>query len=328
MPNYHFLFVPLNKYHALTACLLMKALHRHGLKSAFLLVEDRYRQEGARDYIKQHAPEFKIYSFSDFETGKCRTSCLVCFNDWIKVIRDLLVLATSAGVKTVGIIEGINDFLDVDTGKSRKPYQSVEYVCLTGEDDRRFFGDLKVYVCGVPRLGALLEEEVLPTTEPLVVINLNFTYNVLVDKRALWLDSVVEACHRCGYNFSITKHPAEKYQPPQAWLSTEDMYDTIRRGSVLVSRFSSAIIEALCLDRPVVYHNPNIEKVDKFFDPRDAYRVSDSVESLVKALSESHRPRKAGEIRRGAANFLQHHCQVTADPVKQTVHALMDILAI
>ena len=55
-------------------------------------------------------------------------------------------------------------------------------------------------------------------------------------------------------------------------------------NAVLISRFSSCIIEALAMGRGVVYHNPGTERVEKFRDPLGAYSVSEDAAGLAAAL--------------------------------------------
>jgi len=80
--------------------------------------------------------------------------------DWeVDVIQPLLAECK----KTIAIIKGINDFLDVDRAKRPTlPYQSTQYLFLTGEHDKQFFKSKedKCFIIGIPRLDRLLKQKV------------------------------------------------------------------------------------------------------------------------------------------------------------------------
>jgi CDP-glycerol glycerophosphotransferase (TagB/SpsB family) len=104
------------------------------------------------------------------------------------------------------------------------------------------------------------------------------------------------------------------------------MYDLIRRGTVFISRFSTGLIEAMTLNKPVIYHNPHHEKVDKFQDPLGAFPITDSTASLVQALNEIKKDQPQPATFK---NFLDHHAALSMAGLasERSAKAIREILS-
>ena len=102
--------------------------------------------------------------------------------------------------------------------------------------DAKYFTGKKPYVypAAIPRIDALLEEQTTFPDNPLVVINSNFTYGVLTQHRDTWLQQAVQACDKAGFDYLISRHPADTADLSCYHVGGESMYDLIRRGSVFV----------------------------------------------------------------------------------------------
>jgi len=273
---------------------------------------DYYRDEGARDKAKDF-PNIPFIDYSFLRDDKIEFDTIICMNDWDKkYVRPEIIKAKNNNKKTIGIVEGIQDFFDLDTKQDRKTYKTVEYVLLTGEHDHQFFEDCgnKTHIIGVPRLASLLEEDVIFPKNQLAVINMNFSYNVLVDKAEKWLESTIKGCKKANIDYIITQHPADKTNLKNYKVSSLNMYDTIRNGSIIISRFSSTILEALAMGKPVVYHNPHDEKAIKFQNPLNAYSLSFDSDSLAKEIK--YELSLNLDYRERANNFLDFHCNINS----------------
>lgn len=109
-----------------------------------------------------------------------------------------------------------------------------------------------------------------------------------------------------GLDWIISQHPQDRGDLSAYPLDTRDFESTMQENAILISRFSSCIIEALAMGRPVVYHNPDTEKVEKFREPLGAYSISFDAPSLARALeSELERP---GSVEKRRTEFLKEHC--------------------
>jgi len=222
-----------------------------------------------------------------------------------------LIKCKKTNQKTLAIIEGINDFLDVDRAKRPAlPYQNTQYLFLTGEHDKQFFKNKeeKCFIVGIPRLDKLLKKKVKFPKAPLVIINVNFSYGVLEDKREMWLQSVVKACEILNFEYIIRQHPQDFADLSKYNVSKYSMHKTIKKSSIIISRFGTTIIEALAMSKPVVYHNPHNEQVLKFQEPLNAYSCSFDVQSLVDAIRYELSLKVA--YRQRANNFLNHHTYI------------------
>ena len=192
-------FAPHKDYHVVTVVPIARLLRRRGLKVAFLDFTD-VRDDGGREALARLG-ERDRYSSKDFIAGGHSFKVVVVLNDWDRLTTRPLVLdAREAGIATVGLIEGINDFDDVDVGFRRDAYRRVEWVLGAGRHDRHYFGDLgdKFRVVGFPRIAAALAEPYRPPAQRRAVINVNFSHGVLEGKRDAWLESAIEGCRLAG----------------------------------------------------------------------------------------------------------------------------------
>lgn len=315
------LFVPLQRYHAATATEVCTKLRAMGHTPAIIDASAYSYAPGLRQYLADSS--FTIGTFNELATGKVRAKSIVLFNDWDPSIRNLIPRWHKQGVTTIGFVEGIQDFADKDTGRRRNPYSATHIVLLSGEDDRQFFANdpRPTEVVGVPRLRTLLDRVPQEHKDPLVLVNLNFTYGVLTEVAQQWLQEVQRACIELELPMLVTKHPADKTCIENAALAQDNLYDAIAQASVFVSRFSSAIIESLCSGTPVVYHNPHGEKVTKFHQPQGAFTVTRDLTGLKTALEKAV-TEKPAHVRERALPFLQHHCNIHRDPSLLSARAI------
>ena len=325
--RYDLCFAPHKDYHAATALPIAERLRLHGLKVAFLHFFSVRQDTGAKEWLARHG-ETHCHDLADFLYAGHGFAVLVVFNDWDeRATRPLVQDAREAGAATVGFIEGINDFRDMDTGCRRNAYRTVEWVLGTGEDDRRYFGDMgsKFQVVGFPRIAEWLRQPFRPPERRRAVINVNFSYGVLEDERERWLASAIEGCRRAGLDYILSQHPQDHADLSGHPVDSRDFADSMRENAILVSRFSSCIIEALAMGRPVVYHNPAVEKVEKFGDPLGAYGLGTDAESLAKALERELAAE--GSVVHRRDGFLKEHCDVSRDfrPHEKAARALMKI---
>ena len=213
------------------------------------------------------------------------------------------------GVPTFGFYEGINDDWNLDRVAPRLPYRTLDYLLLPGIYQQGFYSDRDCRVVGLPNVRNRLE---LPYFAPILkrraVINVNFTYGVLEDRRDIFVNSAVQACEDFGLDYIISQHPADKADLSRFKVGKQSVYDLLDEGSLLISRFSTTILEALAIGRPAIYHNPIGEKVPKFVYPLGAYSTSHDVDSLKIALKrELDFVAGGGDVRARAALFLHFH---------------------
>ncbi|WP_298308761.1 glycosyltransferase [uncultured Erythrobacter sp.] len=301
------LFAPHSAYHVKHMLKVAEELESRGATCVFVDSTSEYRNQGVRDELKRSQREF--VSYTSLLLGRFAPKALVCMCDWDVPIQRVIKAAKHLGIPTVGIVEGVQDFDDVDTGRPRRAYKTVDHVLLPGKfDEKHFSQDLGgTQVVGLARLDELRTLDRKEQDDQTVIINVNFTYNVLEDRREDWLEEVVQACEELGVRYTISQHPSDTANLDMYERSEEPLYELLKTGSCLVSRFSSVILESLAIGTPVVYHNSIEERVDKFSEPLDAYEKSETVEELKEAISKSL-SLDQDAVRKQAKAFLDLHC--------------------
>jgi len=151
----------------------------------------------------------------------------------------------------------------------------------------------------------------MPAQEEHVVINLNFTYGVLEEERAGWIDSAVAACERLGLPYTVAHHPAERRARSVPRGSSIPISRLLLRATTLISRFSTVPFEAMARGVPFVYHNPHGEKVSTFGHGGDAFRRTTTIDELETALDEARGWR--GDYRERSAAFFSRQIDVNPE---------------
>lgn len=282
-------FFPHSGYHVWTIDLAAPALRAANLPFA---VVDLSVQRGDDRGLRQKLAETGLpsISYSRFVLERHRPGMVVVFNDWDHVTRPIIAAARVAGIPNAAIVEGIQDYNDVDTGRVRQPYKMSNTILLPGAFDRRYFADggrQRLHDVGIPRVKHLRQQQSpLPSSEkPIALVNSNFSYNVLTEHRDAWVRSAVAAVRAAGLEPVISRHPGDLGVEHSELVTTDDFYTALSKSTVTVQRFASGVLEALATGRGVVYFNPHREKVDKFRDPLGAYRRADTEEDLRAALT-------------------------------------------
>lgn len=323
--KFDIIFLPQNLYHYKTMVNLAESLTNLGFKAGF--INPGYKLDKYKFLNKEFKEsQFKVFSESYLKYKIIKTKSFLCMNDWDKQFTyKIIETANQNNIKTIGLIEGINDFLDIDTGRNRNAYKSVKYLLLTGEHDKQFFKNVnqEYFTVGIPRLENLKKQNVYKANKKTVLINLNFTFNVLTEYSRSWISEVIQACEELNLQYKITKHPDDKTEVDENFITSEQIYDGINNSSVVISRFSTVIIEALALGKPVVYHNPGFEKVEKFKDSLGAYSISSNIDQLKKAIMFELEQK---DIRVRANDFLQMHANINFDSLEKTKNAIITIL--
>lgn len=317
--NKELLFFCEANYHIRNAAIIIRNLKKKDINAA-IIDFTKILGNGKRQLDIEEKNEYSDLAIYEYDSNlynridKKYLKVAVFFNDWGKnhaYIREL----RTANIKTVGIDEGVNDFLKLGEGFTGKvsPYRTCEYVMLPGEFETQFFYDRpkQYFITGLPMIRKLYKEPVREIKTPIAVINVNFTYGVLTNFRDKFVESAIKGCKLAGINYILTQHPMDEGVYPVKDISKADMYETIRNGSIFISRFSGAIIESLALGKPCVYHNPHDEKILKFQEPLGAYSISHSAESLAKAIKKELKKAELEPVREYSKAFMKLHANIT-----------------
>lgn len=322
-------------YHIRSAAPVARALKRMGFPSIIVdaaksksFSTNRPLPESERVlYADLDIREFDIKKDLPFSTD---AAAFIFMND-LTYTKRLILENFGFGVPTFGFYEGINDDWNLDRKLDRRPYRSVDFLLLPGIYQCGFYEDRECRVVGLPNVRALLSKPYVAPRKRRAVINVNFTYGVLEDRRDEYVSTAVQACTEFGLDYIITQHPADKANLSAYNVAKSRVYDLLDEGTVLISRFSTTILEGLAIGRPAIYHNPIGEKVPKFHQPLGAYSVSDSVESLKDALRrELEFVDAGGDVRARAALFLHFHSNsgVKDEPDELAAKAIYDVVSV
>jgi hypothetical protein len=318
------LMMPMARYHAremneLAAVLLKK----HNTRSTFVI--DSEFQGQFDDEIIGHAaislsatPPSKLSPFSG----------AFVMNDW-GPSRKLLLECRLRDVPSFARVEGVQDFRDLDTQRIRLPYLTADHVLAQGRNDLESLRREGVHLVGNERLESIFRgpERTVESRTGRAVINSNFTYGVLMDKRADFLESSIKACVAAGLEPVISRHPADSPldHSLQRYVADEAMSDLLHTCDMLISRFSTVPFEAMALGTPFVYFNPHDELVDTFFEPGDAYRIADSTASLTEAITEAMT--WLGNYRQRSETFLREQIDMRDESaVDRTARCLVELI--
>lgn len=231
--------------------------------------------------------------------------CTVVFcTDWGPEERELCDWARKRGIPSVCIQEGQQDF----EMPGYDQYQRVDHVLVQGAITTKYLDRDAFIITGNPRLSGLSASP-LPE-KPLVMINANFTYGIYEDWRERWMEAVIAACRAVGVEFFISRHPRDfgEYRDlPVIDSGAFKLHDQIARSSVLVTRFSQVLYEAMLMGRPVIYFNPHREVKKTLTEDRTGAIVFAATRdelhaALTKALAPSQDFVSAME------DFLAIHC--------------------
>jgi hypothetical protein len=264
------------EYHVAEFGPLAQELRRRGRRVEFMAAPRTGRS--TRYAIGRYAD--RILDFDP--DGIASASAIVTLNDWGRC-RALVERARSTGIPTFAKVEGVQDFDDVDTGRQRQPYRSSEFVLAQGTNDVRALPDQNCLIVGSERLERIWRNPVAPRNER-ALVNVNFTYDVLVDERERWLGMVGRALDEIGLPGLVSRHPADRGDVGAMVVSRKPFRFDASEGGVLISRFSTVPFEAMARGMEFVYFNPHGERVPTFAEPAGAFPIARTVDELSQAL--------------------------------------------
>lgn len=309
MQSQQIVFIPHSAYHVWTISLIGNALKEIGVDFITVDISAEWRDGKVRAAAAEHGVD--LIALSEFVLGRYKPRAIVTFNDWDPVTRPIIIAAKASGIRTIAIVEGIQDYDDADVHWKRYAYKTSDVVLLPGDFDKKHFEGHKATIAsvGVPRIESLRlkrKRQWLKDVTPRVLINCNFSYGVLVEHRDRWLTEAVEAVLELGMIPVISRHPGDTGVLFPEYVSVASFYDAMEGCDVSIQRFASGVLECLARDIGVIYFNPHGEKVDKFqADPMGAYTLALDKPALKEQLADWWNLHEMAIVRGPA--FLDHH---------------------
>lgn len=319
------LFLPFNRSNVIDLAMISRELSNFGLTSALIDSGDSYESNVALGLEENN----DIVTVSRDALSSITHQALVASIDWEPSFgRHFIENERQQGKLTIGIVDGIEDFDDTDYEYKRAAYQTVEYVLTMGKDDQLSLTNKleKTSVVGLPKLYPLSKEIPIFPKNDLVVINVNFTYGTFENAREQWLNDVVSACQILNLDYVISHHHADEGDLNSYNVSSDSAYDTLRKGSILISRFSTLILESLVLGKPVVYFNPHGEKVSIYKNTLGAFSVANTVNQLASMIASELNQKE--NTRERAKTFLDNKCNFSSSvaPAKLAAYRINNLI--
>ncbi len=326
MNKRNILFIPHNAYHTYNMHLIMQELRKLGASCQMLNI-DTIHHEGVTQEAKRL--NIKTLPYSSCFIFKYRPTAIVTMNDWGAVTKKNILLANLMGIPTFGIVEGVQDFQDTHLKthsefKPRFPYVRSKFPLLAGEYDKNFIKNKDAHIIGIARIEELLHKKTSFPQTPKVVINANFSYGKYSRHAKEWISDAVEACTELGVDYTISQHIADKTDLSHYNVSKVHINDLVCEGSLLISRFSTSILEAMAIGKPVIYFNSFDEKVDKFLNPRGSFESPKNKEELKIAITSTLK--NSNDYVAKSREFLEQH--VSFDPAKSSARRAAEFIFI
>lgn len=240
-------------------------------------------QENAEEAIRKILPGIKFKYFTIIDFIKNQPDCVVLGNDWANEAKVIIKLSRNLNIVTYCIQESIIDFGD---GSGKLEY--ADYIFIQGEQTLEHLKRENLILSGNPRYEDLNVVEIKKRS---VLINCNFTYGIFEEVRDEWLSDIVKACQTVSIEFKISQHPRDladltKYKNNLINSSAGTIKSQLIDSSIVITRFSSIIHEALLLGRKVIYYNPHGEEMFYDFQPdgRTLF-LATNYNQLVKAIN-------------------------------------------
>lgn len=316
-----FLLLPSAAYHTDELIELVEELRTRGYSPLAMLNKFRWRTTG-RALARVDVPAVEALPAGDWLLD---FDAILTFNDWGEPYSDYLAYVAGKGPVSFAKVEGVQDWEDVDTRKSRNAYMAADVVLCQGENDVRALQTKRsgLEVVGSARLEAIWHAPLPATAEPRVVGNVNFTYRVQSEHRDLWVESLREACGRADVPLDLSIHPSESATYP-GLAASEPIRHLMMRDSILVSRFSTVLFEGMARGCSVIYYNPHGEMVPTFQHPEGAFDIAEDPETLARLIDEAKGRTRAQAKERAADFFLRQVSIVPGKPVAPRTGEVID----
>ena len=320
-----FLIIGDARYHAYECGPLLQELRRRDVDAVAVMlpsgaVDQRIITDWARftDVVYQGAPA---------DIAQLAPVGALVMNDWDPRSIEVHDILRQRDVPLLAKVEGVQDYQDVDTRLDRQAYQRADVILAQGQNDAAALSSRsEVHIVGSSRLQSLWQQPPVPPIFDQGLINLNFSYGVLVEHQLPWIDSVITAFEQAGAACRISTHwqQADLAGDPRvaARVAAEPFRYLITRSGLLVSRFSTVPFEARARGVPFVYHNPHGEQVPTFTQPAGAFPITRTAAELADAIPAALEMRE-GYRDRAAEFFL---AQVDIDPDRAPSERAADVI--
>jgi hypothetical protein len=307
-----FLLLPSSAYHTDELIELVDTLRERGFAPIAMLNERRWATTG-KALARADVPAVSALPAGDW---LLEFSGLLTFNDWGEYYNEYVTYVAGKPTVSFAKVEGVQDWLDHDTGRVRNAYLAADVVLCQGDNDVAALHERRgqLEVVGSDRLEAIWTGPLPTDREPRVVGNVNFTYGVQSEHRDLWVETLRDACRQAGVPLDLSLHPSETAKFA-GLAASEPIRHLLVTDSILVSRFSTVLFEGLARGCSVIYYNPHHEQVPTFHHPEGAFDIAEDPETLARHIATARMRTRAEAKERAARFFEQQVSMIPGMPV-------------
>lgn len=266
----------------------------------YIIFVPQSKKERSDEMLDKLGFSYEIYS--DKKLKAFNPDLIVNFNDWSMHSRAITIIGRFLQIPTLCIQESMIDFYTQERMQFADAVALQGFVYLSKLKHQSFF------LTGNPRYEGLKKVEALQKES--VFINCNFTYNVFEEFREIWLTDIVGCLEDLGLSYIISQHPRDngdlsnfKNVMPSG---AGKVHNQLKKSSLVISRFSSLIHEAVLMGIPAIFYNPHNSDLVSNLEidnnvVRLAYNKSDLLDAIV--ANQSFRPSS-----NDYESYLQRNC--------------------
>jgi hypothetical protein len=311
MPNTRFVFVTHNTNHFNIMSPVARRLRDLKFPTLFShpnvrTFDDRVREAIAAEKFNPAIP------LNDFVASEANDSDIVVFgNDWNpQEVTSAVNALNIRGICTVGFVEGCR------FGINNK-YKASSRILAWGASAEKHFG-AKSVVVGSHIVESARQINAIHTT-PAVAINHKKHFQT-PNEQDEWFEAVKRACESASLRFNVSAHPNSTDLQRH---ETTSLFDALCSSSILVTRPSTVVYEALFAGRAVVLFPHFNEPLGEFSDPKGSFGIVNSQNELTAALKRLRsQPSSYSDLRR----FVDAHVSITEIPsADRAAQALLKI---
>lgn len=255
---------------------MAKLVGERGIDTCFAVVEDHPDRESAAHAATNDG-------FSVIETAELERSvtardvvCLGC--DWgPKPLIKKIERMRRRGVVFIGIVEGARFAYP-------KHYERVDDLLVWGPSGLETLPGRK-HIVGSPAIERARRPERGPIEEPRVLINYKFTKGAM-EQGPLWAQTCANAAAAIDPNYVLSAHPSNVADLAGLNVSHAPFTSLLEDATLLITRSSTVIYEALAGRVSVIYFPIAGERRAEFAESFGAFKTAESSEDVARFVRE------------------------------------------
>lgn len=234
----------------------------------FIIPDARCKDEAADVVLNQLKIKYTRIQYNDVsskEIEEFQPDVILCANDWTSEFKVAQVIASRLSIPIISMMEGPQDWSQLIKGVDPKKYRNADILFSQGYRTLKEISPVYAAVTGNPK-NDQLDPKPLPHKAK-VFINCNFTYGQFEEFRDLWMHDIIDTCKELGADYFISQHPRDFSNwdgYPVIKSSSLSIHQQIEDASIIITRFSNVLYEAVTAGRPVIYYNPHDEPMETF----------------------------------------------------------------